>query len=241
MIPLLIVIPCWSADIPQVRRLAKLMAGLQPTYASDTVHVMLAPRQDCPMDEEAISTLSQKFKTLRHQCNSPQRQYPGSVNGMFFSVFIALSMFQAQRYETVLWMEPDMTPLAPGWTDRLIGVWKARNPNIYAMGPIFSVDGTQGGLHLNGGSLWSPNILQVLPSLTVCDGAWDWSNRHQILPIAQSIQEIKYWHHARDVKFYPKGGPTCVIHGCKDDSLSNLVAADNGIVLDQSVAQPVAS
>lgn len=123
-----------------------------------------------------------------------------------------------------------MCPIDKFWRKKLIAAWKSRNPNIFAMGHIFPAGGAD-GTHLNGGALWSPAILDRIPDICSARGAWDWTNRNKILPVAQGIDGIHYWHHARNVPSYPKDGKTVLIHGVKDDSLIDMVAADNGIKL----------
>lgn len=209
--------------------LSKLITGLEP-HQNENTHFMLAPRQDCSVDEEVLRQLRTKFHSFTHKCNSPSREYPDSTNGMFFSSYQYIRTFLRGKYDCTLWMEADMCPIDKFWLKKLISVWEGRNPNIFAMGHIFPVGGND-GTHMNGGALWSPAILDRIPDLCSSRGAWDWTNRNKILPIAQGIQEIHYWHHARNVPSYPKDGKTVLIHGVKDDSLMEMVAADNGIKL----------
>lgn len=227
MIDLLLIFPFWAGDKPRLHQLSRIISGLEPHPRQD-VHVMLAPRQDCDIDQEFISTFQQRFHAFTRKCNSPSREYPDSTNGMFFSCYQYLRTFHPGKYDATLWMEADMCPIDRRWLNKLISAWKSRKPNIYAMGHIFPVGGND-GTHLNGGAMWSPRILEVLPDICSCSGAWDWSNRNKILPYAQGIEEIHYWHHARNVPSYPKDGKTVLIHGVKDDSLMKMVAADNGL------------
>lgn len=191
---------------------------------------MLLPRQDTDTDQEFLKQFRTKFHTFTFKSQSPSREYPDSTNGMFFNAYNHLRTFHKNKYETTIWFEADMLPVHKFWRQTLIKAWRDRKPGIHAMGHIFAAGG-QDGTHLNGGALWSPTILEIIPDLCSCPGAWDWSNRFKILPIAQAIENIHYWHHARNVPSYPKDGKTVVIHGVKDDSLMQLVAADHGIRL----------
>lgn len=227
MIPLLIIIPFWASDKTRLHPLSKLICGLEPHPAEDA-HVMLLPRQDCDVDAEFLATFRTRFYTFVFKSQSASRTYPDSTNGMFFSAYQHLRQFHPGKYDATIWFEADMCPVNKFWRKRLINVWKARSPNIYAMGHIFPVGGDD-GTHMNGGALWSPKILDIIPDICTSRGAWDWTNRNKILPIAQGIEEIHYWHAARNVPDYPKDGKTVVIHGVKDDSLMQMVAADHGI------------
>jgi len=226
---LLIILPYWKGDQKRLLPLSKLITGLEPHPVQDT-HIMLAPRQDCEADRPSLAQFQTKFHTFVMKCNSPSREYPDSTNGMFFSSYQYLRTFRPKAYDATIWFEADMCPIDKFWRKKLIERWKSRNPNIFAMGHIFPAGG-QDGMHLNGGALWSPKILDRIPDICSSRGAWDWSNRNKILPVAQSIEEIHYWHHARNVPSYPKDGKTVVIHGVKDDSLIEMVAADNGVKL----------
>lgn len=233
MIPLLIILPNWSGDKDAQTRLCKLMVGMEPHHTRGACEVMMVPRQDCPPNEEAESILREKFVVSRHQSNSPQMSYPGSTNGMFFSAYMHLSMGRYNHFETTLWLEADMVPTTPRWRDRLMAAWRMKQPKTLAMGHIFPVDPNYAAItnHLNGGALWAADILRHIPDICTCGGAWDWANRHKILPFSEHTPEIEYRHHARDVMSYDRSGAS-VIHGVKDESLLRLVAKDYGVNLD---------
>lgn len=230
MKPLLCIIPYWKGDSERLPLLCQLLAGLEEHPTRD-VEILMLPRQDCQPDVESEAILRKRFHVGRLHSPSPQRDYPGAVNGMFFAAYLHLSMYARDTYETTLWMEPDMCPLRRNWWKALLNVWAGRQPNIYAMGHIFQVGGTD-GRHLNGGALWSQDIVRIIPDITTCNGAWDWANRDKILRFAQPIEEIHYWHHVRNVITYPRDAKTVVIHGCKDDSLVRLVAKSETVPLD---------
>lgn len=229
-VPLLIVIPYWEGDFKRVFTLARVISGLQTHHAGELAHVCLASRQDCAPQNDAFIELEKKFNVFHHRCNSPMRGYPAGSNGMFNSMLTFAAFRLVDKYDAVLWMEPDMAPCKPSWIDCLITAWNSKNSNIYAMGHIFSMDGSDHSLHLNGGALWSPITLRIDPEITNCAGAWDWDRRRNILKWSQDTHEIRYAHKATEFQGFSNLRPS-VIHGYADDSLCQWMAKMHGFTI----------
>lgn len=233
---MLVILPYWEGDRQLLSPLIELVVGLQGGGHHPRFHFLMAPRFDSKFDEAAIERLSTTFPVHRFRCTGSSRGHPAGSNGQFVSSMMHACSRYSKWCKVVLWMELDMIPCRPDWLDALFTRWTLRKPTTHAMGHIFSINGDPVGNHLNGGALYSPKIVQVIPHLMTFNYnvAWDWTLRKEFLKVSEDISEIRYWHQGKNVTELPKPVP-CIIHNVKDDSLLRLVASRNGITLDSAV------
>jgi len=227
MIPILIVVPYWTGDRAQAMELCRIVAGFQTVHVGNAAHVMLCSRQDCPMDNEMIYMISRKFNTLTYKTNSPLRGWPAGPNGMFGSAMIHISNNLVDKYECVYWMEPDATPLCANWFTNLVNEWRTRHPSANIMGCRSDCHGDGTGDHITGCAVYHTNIARIFPALTYCDNvAWDYLHRARIVAMGKHTNLIENWYKAKNA---PPGildrinVGVNIVHGYKDNSLTNLV------------------
>lgn len=233
---LLVIMPYWEGDKGRVISLVELICGLQSHGYHSRFHFLMAPRFDTSFDEASISRLSTHFPVHRFHCTGSGKGHPAGSNGQFVSSMMHVASRYSRWCRVVLWLEPDMIPCRREWLDTLVHIWDARRPGVQAMGHIFSINGDHVYNHLNGGALYSPKIVQVIPRLMTFNYnvAWDWFLRKEFLNVAQDITEIRYQHQGRAITEFPSPVP-CILHNVKDESLVRLVASKYGIVLESPI------
>lgn len=226
-IPILIVIPFWQGDKAQAVELCKIVAGLQPVHVGNAAHVMLVSRQDCPMDQNMVKIISQKFNTLTFQSRSPLRGWPAGSNGMFGSSMIHISNSFKDKYECVYWMEPDAIPIIPNWFSNLVKEWRTRHPSVNIVGCRSDCNGDGTGDHITGCAVYHPNIARIFPQLTICSNiAWDYLHRGRIVAMGKHTPLIENWYRARNAPYGILDRVNVgvnIIHGHKDLSVVNHV------------------
>lgn len=232
VIPILIVIPFWSGDLPQVTEMLRLIANLQSSHAGQTAHVMLVNRKDCKLDPNLIKIISPKFNVLTYTSQSNLKGWPAGPNGMFGDTMIRLHNYFKGKYEVVYWMEPDNCVLHPNWHHDLVKVWRQRHPLTKIMGHRHDCNGDGTGDHISGSCLYDLSIVKVVPKITSALAAWDYEHRAAIVRVGQHTHLIHNLYKARDVdpntlaQFLKEG--VAVTHGVKDLSAINWVKQKYG-------------
>jgi hypothetical protein len=232
-VPLLVVIGYWADDIPLMRKMLRLIAGMQPDHAGRECVFLLVNRQDCSEDKESVDIISKKFHTYTYQGDSPMRGWPEGCCGLFSSAMIHVSLIFSQNIESAFWMEPDCSPMRPFWWRELYQEWPKRGAkNI--VGYFSTTDGTKNGYHVNGCSLYDPNITKIFPAITSCSSvAWDWALRHQMMNMAQPTDKLLLWYKASNITEDMINNLKCsVLHGVKDDSLLRIIGNKYKVSID---------
>lgn len=140
---------------------------------------------------------------------------------------------RVKEHDSFYYFEPDNLPLSPDWWQKINEEYdrvKAERPCMGALNVHDNRDWDgvhRKGEHLVGTAIYPRDIWNRIPLLHTAEHfAWDTWASEQICPLAHSTRLI---HHNNRAKNYchPKQipGECVVIHGCKDDSLLNLMRA----------------
>lgn len=230
----MVVVPYWTGDFTNVTNLAKLITSMQSHHAGKECWFFLAHRQDCPPNHKAAQIFSSKFRTIQFKCNSPQRGYPAGSNGQFASCMLHMRQLYSNTVRAVLWLEPDAFPIRRDWIQRLMNAWNNRKPGVHVLGHRFTLDGSDKSMHINGVSLYAPNVTRLIPTITMGGSSgWDWAQRGNILKSGDDTTEIRYTHLRRDFKEHELDDLSCsVFHGVKDNSLLEVLGKKYGFKVE---------
>lgn len=230
---MLIVMPYWQGDFDRVEQLARLMRVWETEPVIDQAWILLANRQDCPANKAAAKILSERFRVIEFKCKSPLRGYPGGSNGIFSSVWSHINIAFRNKIDFMFFLEPDAFPTRRDWRKSLMQAWIDRRPGSVIVGDMFSSDGSESGMHINGVAMYGMETFNVIPGLGVADQlAWDWVHRRKIVKNGDKTSEIQYMHAKRDFKEedLPIRAPA-IIHGVKDDSLWKILMKRAGVTV----------
>ncbi len=164
------------------------------------------------------------------QSSEDERPWPVACNHAWREmVFLIASKVQ----KPWLWLEPDVTPLSPGWMDAIAAEYEKMGGGF--MGCDVDVPGSR--RHVSGIAVYPPNVmaackrrflnqLNAFPEPAKCE-AWDMFFANEFLPHAKFtplIQHIQHWPGYPDAPTFKESGPeirseAVLFHRVKDGSL----------------------
>lgn len=227
---ILIALCYWEGDKDLARKVAKLMADLQPHHVGNVCEVLIVARQDeMNADSGMVRDLQEKFNVKTMVTSSPLRGWPGGCNGMFGSAMIQIANY-ISTHDCVFWMEADCVPMYPNWFSDLHHEWMNRRSGSNIVGCICDAHGDGSGIHLTGCAIYHPQIARLLPEITSCDNiAWDWLWRAQMVKMGSHTNAINLQYKMTAPKPELLNLHYSVTHGYKTDWLLNAVRAKHQV------------
>lgn len=244
---MLIVLPISKSDAHLAGSLAKVfkaLGGLRDFEALVVTH------SDCLNEAEELLSALDCFKDGKmyvYHTHFPTG-WPQGCNAYFRET--AFQLERMRNDKPWFWFELDNTPLVPGWAQKLWDEYRdsgkpfmgARVPTTRKMsdGTIF-VD----GMHMMGSGIYPPNLTEHCKLLKYASvEPWDCFCQHEIEPHMHATTQIQHnWSSCNYRRIGATGGvircdyrtlpthPTLnyvrkdavLVHGCKDDSLREVV------------------
>lgn len=217
MTPLLVILPVSHADAHMLPTMGLLLKKFGPYKAH---RVLIAYTQDVPPAD--VQTLRHALEPLFSQAEAAEvrttsKGWPLGCNQQFKGV----AALAAERGLPWLYMELDVTPMKPGWLDKIATEYEAnRKPFMGAVVPTRTVarqaDGTlvndTNGQHLVGWAIYPANFVRTSVKLTTVDRAMVWSGgriepfdlacRHETI---QNHASPHFQHNLRTVNYRQEG------------------------------------
>lgn len=226
---ILLALQFWHGDAAQAMKVARLIADLEPAM-SERADFLFISRFDTSQNQATVKHVSRKFHTFTHVNQRRGVGWPSGCNDLFFGTMDWVYTFReankVPNYKAVMLLESDSCPLHSGWIQQMSEGWDRAKANVY--GPLLS-----NGPHINGNCMMScePNFLRwIAREKGGCSpaGGWDYILYHEFKKRgAANAPGMRSWWRCANVTqptyetLLQQG--VYFLHGCKDDSLLNLV------------------
>lgn len=210
-------------------KVARLIADLEPGL-SERADFLFISRFDTGHDQPTVQHVSRKFHTYTFVNKRRGVGWPHGCNDLFFGTMDWIYSHSEHKmipdYKAVMLLESDSCPLHSGWIQQMHEGWDKANVKVY--GPLLP-----NGPHINGNCLMSCEmeflkwISREKGGCTPC-GGWDYLlfNEFHRRGAADAPGMKSHWRIDNvPIETYEallKQG-VYFLHGCKDDSLINLV------------------
>jgi hypothetical protein len=252
---LLVVLPYFKDDSPMVRKLLNWIHTISPHLGP---HCCLLAA-DAGVPQAVKIELGELAKSIFYYAETAIIPVPSDVTGWPAASNAMFRITAAHVQECFklpwFWMEPDCTPIRPGWLDEL-AVSYSRCPKRF-MGAV--INSQQSGMpiaHLAGCAVYPSNASDALKEYTNGQQAWDIANAPYVIP--RTLNTPLIHHHYGEMKLPPTfkaarepGDPinTCtldfvrkeaaVFHRCKDGTLIDVLSQMRESEPTTPAAEPV--
>jgi hypothetical protein len=238
---LLLVIPYCAKDAHLMRPLARWMSFLQAESSrhsclfavDDTVSV-----QDAKEIQHMMDPCFAGSEIMIVRMKPEQQVWPAALNHSF-----AMAARQVQEAYKLpwLWMEPDATPLKPGWLNEIAGAYETCPKRF--MGPLMTARNQPGAppVHMPACAVYPPDAWKSLEQFTKGPAPFYIASAGYTAPRAQNTRLIQHFWGKPDLPptFVRSRGPSdpenavppdflrpdaALFHRCKDGSLIDLLS-----------------
>lgn len=229
---LLLALQFWDGDAPQAYRLAKILADIEPAHCQEA-DLLLVHRFDHRLDNKVVEYVRRKFNVYTHKCPRKGTGWPMGCNDLWLGTMDWIYQHQTRLspYKAAFTFEGDGAPLCLDWIRRLSEAWNACPEPCFVAGHWVEHHPRP---HINGNALFSchPTFLKWISTEVVTVNTaqgWDYYLAPNFKQWGQAkLPQIRSFWASKTVT--PEWFQTELnlgtvwFHGCKDDSLHELVS-----------------
>lgn len=226
----LLALQYYHGDREKAGRLAKLIAALEREKRRD-VEFLLVARHDTKHDPATVAALSRKFDVHTHITPTPARGHPWAAWVVWHSIAEWVNA-QPTSYRFVFTFEADCVPISRNWINEISEAWDEANAFVVGAETFHHEHHINGNMMYSGSPIFVRWILNTIGRTGVpLKKPWD---------IHLFPRFVQWGVHFSKRIWNSCGAPTfkrsdyteaqqrgvSIVHGCKDDSLFNMVKED---------------
>lgn len=227
----LVCLSYYDGDRDEAEDLISLICDLERVRNRDTDFLLVRRADARDLRAGTMAKLEAKFdRVLTHTCRrTDARGWPWAPGSMFFDTLALIASEEPYMSDHFAFipLEPDCTPLRPGWIGELADEWKkADSDGLAAVGCIHE----NPSLHLNGVAVYAANLGRRPAARALRGGnaqiAWDIAHAPTMLPMARHSHLFAFQFRRPTItpaELFASGA--ALYHGVKDSSARNAVRA----------------
>lgn len=232
-------------DEPQMARLCRLIAAMEPAFNKD-VDFVFSIKHGAPTNNQAMALISEKFNVIVFRGNRRDVGWPDGPSAQWCETMdwayretrpMYYGVAAGKRaWDYVLTTEPDIVPLCRDWLAKLMAFVES------AAVPVVGVDH---GDHINGNAFFKPdyaalNKMHGAPSGQAWDMYWAKQNLENSVdcPLMNNIYNAADREGCNEEMLYSERIPGITpvfVHGIKGNQAQDIIAKKFGIDLDKSL------